>query len=107
MSGTPAQSQQDWVQRVLGVATSSAPSGAPTGSAQIGDNAGVITDGADFPKRWEAAMAAWRSGIEQVDAQIEALGKHLTASDDQRLRAISETGLNAITGNHKYAPWRP
>jgi hypothetical protein len=85
----------------LGVATSSLPSRAQTGSAQPDDNVAAITDGSDFPKRWEAAMAAWRSGIEQVDAEIEALGKHLTASDDRRLRSISETGLNAITGDHK------
>jgi hypothetical protein len=71
---------------------SPAPSGVQT--------AAVDPEG-DFMRRWAAAMQAWRSGLELVDEQIEALGKHLKASDDTRLRNISQTGLNAITGNHK------
>lgn len=83
MSESPRDARRDWLARVLGV---------ELGTADHAD---------DFPPLWTAAMSAWRTGIEQVDGGIAALGKRLGASEDARLRQIAEIGLNAITGNHK------
>jgi len=97
MSAGQEQARSQWVGRVLGFRRqpgAPTPDGADAGGAEAGDDA-------DFDTRWAAASAAWQAGVESVDKQIESLGKHLTASDDERLRDISETGLNAITGNHK------
>jgi chromosome condensin MukBEF complex kleisin-like MukF subunit len=74
----------DWVRRVLGIS--------PGASADTPSTA--------FPKQWQAALQAWETAMDEVNAQIEKLGQALRASDNKTLQDIAEFGLNAVTGNH-------
>ena len=97
MTDLQALAKREWIERVLGVPLGATADGTHAGGGPGADEA----EDADFATRWKAAMAAWQSGIETVDGQIEQLGRHLGGSDDERLRGIADKGLNAITGNHK------
>jgi len=88
MSGQTAK--DEWVARVLGV--HGAAGGAPTIN-------GVAED--KFLVQWDAARASWQSAIETVDGQIAALQSALRKEDTPDLRAIADSGLNAVTGDHK------
>lgn len=90
MSGSGTKADQ-WVEQVLGIAL---PPPRP-------DDADETHPDDGFAARWEAARAAWQSAIETVDGQIGALQAVLRKEDNTDLRAIAETGLNAVTGHHK------
>ena len=54
-----------------------------------------------FTAHWASAFADWQTAIETVDGQIAALQSALRNDDNPQLHKIAETGLNAVTGNHK------
>jgi hypothetical protein len=85
---TPKTDQ--WIERVLGCQ--------PTPSES--DAAGQAPKDA-FTARWASAYADWQSAMETVDGQIAALQSALRNDDNPQLHKIAETGLNAVTGNHK------
>lgn len=83
MSATAADDpRREWVARVLGVSLQTGASG-------------------DAAARWQSARAAWETASAAVDVQITALQAALRAIDDDELHQIAETGLNAITGDHR------
>ncbi len=90
MSDSARNARDQWVQRVLGVSVRQSPA-----------RAAPPARGQPFETAWPAAAAAYRQAIEAVDRQISALQNALKASDFPFLHRIADTGLNAITGDHK------
>lgn len=79
-----SETQNAWVERVLGVTRKSATS-APGNATE----------------RWRAARGAWGDAIEAVDGQIEKLAQALRATGQPILKEIADVGLNGVTKNHK------
>jgi hypothetical protein len=50
---------------------------------------------------WKRARDAWRSAIETVDGQINAVRGKMLASGNDDLKKIADRGLPALTDNHK------
>jgi hypothetical protein len=84
----PAESQAEWLQRVLGIAPTTSGRTAPF-------------DETAFQRDFAASIVAWRDASEAVGAQLERLRKHLLATNDAGLQRIAEFGLNGITGTRK------
>ncbi len=89
-----SQQQNEWVQRILGVAMTQAG-----GDDDEDVDLSPTALGLDASDLWKAATQAFRTATETVDGQIGALQAALRQEMDPELDKISEFGLNALTRN--------
>lgn len=82
-----------WLSRVLGVAA--------TGGAKAAPGKPGAFDEAKFRKDFRAALLAFQSESEAVEAQINLIRLALLETSDPALHRIAEFGLNGITGTRK------
>jgi hypothetical protein len=85
---------RQWLSDTLNVPLAASGSGASQPAAEPEpDNS--------FSARWTKALERWQSAIETVDGQIATLQSALRSHENPALKAIGDSGLNALTGNHK------
>ena len=87
--------QNAWVERVLGIAV---PSSSPQDADAFADLGELGIGALDI---WTAARGAFDTANEAVDQQITTLVAALHASDDPELQEIGDMGLNGLTENVK------